>query len=279
MTETAPRPQAPTLRLLAHAGEPFASLHRSVVGKLPELPDLDLTRHDEALVHRARASWQERSRTEFRSMQVMLRFVTESVGTGDPLEVYAGAMERVIDEVRQIELCEALCRKLGIPATLPEPLTINEPDAFLKAPMPERALHTAIAMLLVSETLSTGFIADLVERCSEPAVRIVLEATIEDAETHDEFTMGYVREALKRFHPDTLPAWRGLVDRLLAPHRQMVEKMLADVPVEKRVLDAFPDTAEAALGIFSKERRALFFQRTLAERLEPRLRELSLLPE
>lgn len=266
------------LRILGHAGDPFLSLHRTVVGQLPELPDIDLTRFDPNLVHRARASWQERSRTEFRSMQVLLRFVTECVGTGDPLEVYAGALEHVVDEIRQIELCEALCRKLGIPATLPEPLPIGEPEPFLKAPMPERALHTAIAMLLVSETISAGFIADLAERCAEPAVKTVLEATIEDADTHDEFAVAYVREALKRFHPDTLSAWRALVDRLLAPHREMTDKMLADVPAEKRTLENFPDEAEAALGVFSKERQALIFQRTVREQLEPKLRDLGIWP-
>lgn len=278
MAEQEPRIPNVQLRLLGHAGDPFASLHRSVVGQLPDLPDIDLTRFDPQLVNRARASWQERSRTEFRSMQVMLRFVTECVGTGDPLEVYAGALERVIDEVRQIELCEALCRKLGIPATLPEPIAINEPEMFLKAPMPERALHTGISMLLVSETISNGFMADLLERTTEPAVKRVLEATLEDADTHDEFAVAYVREALKRFHPDTLPAWRGLVERLLAPHREMMSKLLADVPEAERVLANFPDETEASLGVFSKERQALVFQRTVTELLEPKLRDLGLWP-
>lgn len=278
MSDPAQKPAPVQLRLLAHAGEPFASQHRAVVGQLPVLPDLDLSRYDPNLVHRARASWQERSRTEFRSMQVVLRFVSECVGSGDPLEVYSSALEWVVDEVRQIELCEALCAKLGIPATLPEPLPVNEPELFLKAPMPERALHTGISMLLVSETISNGFMQDLVERTREPAVKRVLEATLEDADNHDEFAVAYVREALKRFHPDTLPAWRGLVDRLLAPHREMMDKLLADVPVDRRKIENFPDVAEADLGVFSKERQALVFQRTVSEVLEPKLRSLDLWP-
>src|SRR5687768_18251197 len=122
------------------------------------LPPVPIAEFPAALVAEARSEWLERFRSEFRSIQIMARFVTEIVGAGDPMQVYAGAVELVSDEVRHAELCAAMCRALGGSPKLPDPVALRDPEPFLKAPMAERALATAISMLGVNETLSVGYI-------------------------------------------------------------------------------------------------------------------------
>lgn len=264
---------------LPHAREPFASVHAGLVGNLPEIPAIDLARYEETYLNRARAAWQERSRAEFRSMQVLIRFAGEIASSGDPLEMNACALEFAVDEIRQVELAEAICARLGIPATLPVPVPLVDPKPFLEAPPPERALHTAITSLLIGETLGASFAADLAARCDEPAVKLALEATIEEREAREEFASAYVAYALKRFHPDTMTSWRTLVDRVLAPHRTTAAKILETVPEAERSLERHEERDAARLGLFSQTRQALLFQEVHDDLLVPRLRDLGLLPE
>jgi len=274
MTQAAVRPFP-----LPHAGEPFASLHASVVGALPDIPAIDLSRFDENVLNRARAAWQERSRAEYRSMQVLLRFAGEVASSGDPLEFNACILEFAIDEIRQVELAEAICARLGIPATLPVPPPLVDPKPFLDAPPPERALHTAITTLLVGETLGAAFAEDLAQRCDEPAIKLVLEATIEERESREAFAMAFVKHALLRFHPDTMTSWRTLVARVIEPHRATAQKLALGLPEADRSLDRHEERDAARLGLFSQARQALLFAKVLDETLAPKLRELGLWTE
>jgi hypothetical protein len=246
---------------------------------LPDLSSLSPEEVPPALLPEVRAVWRHRARTEYRSVQILLRFATETLAAGDPLEVHAGIVDAVVDELRHVALCAALCERLGAPALLPTPLEPVDPEAYRRAPAAERALHTAIAMLLVNETLSVGFIRDLRERCTHPAVRAVLDATLADEGAHDAFGVAYVRESLRRFPANTLRDWRHLVRITLRPHREAAERALADVPAEHRSLEAFPDDERGRWGLFSPPRQALVFERTVRDVLEPRLRELDLWPD
>lgn len=263
-------------RPLRHAGAPFDALHARVVGPLPDLSSLSPEAVPAPLLPEVRAVWRDRARTEYRSVQVLLRFATETLAAGDPLEVHAGIVDAVTDELRHVALCAALCERLGAPALLPSPVEPIEPEAFRRAPAAERALHTAIAMLLVSETLSVGFLEDLRARCTQPAVRAVLDATLADEGEHDAFGIAYVRESLRRFPQSALRDWRHLVRLTLRPHREAAARALSDVPAMRRSLDAFPDEDRAPWGLFSPPRQALVFERTLRDVLEPRLRALGL---
>lgn len=66
--------------------------------------------------------------------------------------------------------------------------------------------------------------------------------------------------------------------RTLEPHEAKARTILAAIRPEERTLEAFPDTARVALGLFSPERQALVYRAVrpeLARRLEP----LGLWPE
>jgi hypothetical protein len=256
---------------VSFAGAEFAVLHRALLGEPVAITDLALERFSPQLREEAQQTWHQRLVSEFRSVQIMTRFLTELVNAGDPLDVYAGAIDLVKDEVRHTELCFAVCRALGAPVDLPTPVALRDPEEFVRASFGERALHTAISMLIVNETLSTAFISDLRERCHEPAIRAVLDATLADEDEHHAFGWAYVAASLRRFPASTLPSWRALVQRVLAPHHQFVEETLRDLPAAQRALDAHPDSERIALGLFSRARQALVLERAL-DALLPRLR-------
>jgi hypothetical protein len=278
MNEHANRPPGQAApRLLTFAGAAFGRLHRQRIGPLPDLAGLSPAAIAPALLHRARATWRDRALSEFRSIQIMVRFLTEVTGAGDPLDVYAGALELVEDEIRHTEMCAAICSALGAPALLPEPVALVDQPGFLKAPMSERALATAMTMLGINETISVGYIADLAARCRNLPIKAVLTATIDDEDEHQEFGWSYIREALRRFPPSTLPDWRHLVKTTLAPHEAFATRSLLQVPAEQQRLDAWPEPELAALGLFSDQRQALVYRKTSDEVLRPRLSELDLL--
>jgi len=263
------------VRPIRHERGIFAELSDRVVGPVVDLSDLRLD-HPPALLAQARRVWAERVRTEYRSVQIMNRFLGEVLGAGDPLEVYAGAADLVVDEIRHVRLTVALCEALGGAPLLPDPIELREPEGFLRAPMPERALHTAIAMLCVNETLSVGFVEDLRARCTDPAIARVLDATVCDEEGHQGFGWAYVAKALARFPKSTLPSWQHLVRATLEPHRKVAEPVLSRLDRDGVTLGDLPEPDLAALGLFSTERQALVYRATLETKLLPGLRRLEL---
>jgi hypothetical protein len=263
--------------LLRRAGGVFGELHRDVVGPPVDLSDLRPGDFAPALVDEARQVWAQRLRTEFRSVQIMARFLEEVAGAGDPLDVYAGAIDLVRDEVRHTELCMAVCQALGVEPRLPDPVALRDPAPFLAASMGERALHTALTMLAVSETLSVAFIRDLQTRCDHPPVRRVLDATLDDEASHESFGWAYVAKSLERFPRSTRPAFQELVHRTLAPHEAAARPILARLAPAHRTLDAWPDAERIQLGLFSPERQALVYAQALPG-LQTRLAPLDLWP-
>jgi hypothetical protein len=262
---------------LGHTDGVFRELSDAIVGPPIDLSDLAPERHPPALLETARRVWLSRVQTEFRSIQIMTRFVTEVVGAGDPIEVWAGAVELVRDEVRHTGLCAALCEALGAEPRLPDPVELKDPERYLAAPMAQRALTTAIAMLAINETISVAFIEDLRARCDNPAVKRVLDATVEDEEGHEDFGWEYVARGLARFPIATLGDWKHLVKTTLAPHQKTAEAALGGVPADRRRLDAHEEPELAALGLFSPARQALVYERCMTETLAPRLEKLGLL--
>ncbi len=262
---------------LRRGGPPFDGVHRALVGAAVDLADLDVGAFPPALVDEARRVWLDRLRTEHRSIQVMARFLAEVSGAGDPLEVVSCAVELVRDEVRHAELCADVCRALGVAPALPERMDLRDPEAFLRAPMAERALHTAIAMLLVNESISVAFIADLRVRCDHAPMRRVLDLTLADEDEHAGFGEAYVRKSLARFPASAPGRFQELVRRTLAPFYAGIRPILAAIPPEKRALEAWPDAERVRIGLFSKERQALVCDRAIRE-LAPRLERIGLWP-
>jgi hypothetical protein len=247
-----------------------------MLGAPSDLSDLGVERYPRSLLQQAQAVWRDRAMSEYRSIQIMTRFLSEIVAAGDPLDVYAGAVELIADEVRHAALCAQLCQALGAPATFPEPLSLPQSEAYARAPAAECALTTAISMLGVSETLSVGFIEDLAPRAKNPAIARVISATLSDEEGHREYGWGYIESALARFPKETLPDWRHLVAQTLGPHLAKAEEILAKVPPAERKLERFPDEELGELGLFSPPRQALVCLQTVHEMLRPRLRKVGL---
>ncbi len=260
-----------------YAGGALGAFHRELMGEPIDFGAFRIGSFAPEWIEEARKIWLNRFHTEFRSVQIMNRFLEEILGAGDPLDVYAGAVDMVQDEIRHAALCAEMCRALGQDPVFPAPLVMPIPAGYLEAPMAERALSTAITMLGISETLSSGFIVDLQERCKEPVVRDVLDRTMEDEEGHHGFGWDYIKSSLGRFPKETLGDWRYLVQQTLAPHHQFAEQTLRDLPPAKRHLDAWPDEEYIPLGMFSPQRQSLVFVRTFEHDLAPKLRELSLL--
>ncbi len=261
--------------ILGHAGEPFLSLHRSHLGPLPEisLDFRDIPPHLRELVLDA---WSFRVETEYRSVQVMTRFLTETLGAGDPLEVHASISEAIRDELRHVTLCAAVVEALGHRAPLPTPLMEDLSPDFLSLPMAQRALATAITMLLINETLSVALLEDLRTRATHPAITAVLEATLTDEDTHEAFGTQYVKASLARFD-DEGRAWaRALASEALGAHIADAEMKLASIPASSRDLSPQPEPELAQWGLMSPIREALVVLGTIEQNLLPRLRSLEL---
>ena len=252
-------------------------MHSALMGKPIDFARLDPATIPEAYREAAIAAWQERFETEFRSIQIMTRFMTEVVGAGDPIDVYAMVVDLIEDEVRHMALCGETVRALGRNAVLPEPVDIPESEAFLALPMAHRAMATALSMLAVNETLSCGYIEDLAARCEHPVIGAVLRATIEDETEHQELGWAYIAQSMKRFSAEQMSDWRTIVQDALAPQRQMAEAVLAEIPEDKRHLEAWPDAELVEWGLFSPQRQALVFQQTWRRDLRPQLERLELL--
>jgi len=191
--------------------------------------------------------------------------------------VYTAAVELVADEIRHAELCAAVCRRLEVAAPLPEPLPLPDAAGFLALPYPERALSTAITMLVVNESISTAIIRDLLARCDYQPVQRVLQATVEDEDTHGNFGWDYVGASLARFDHQSRSYWRRLTLQALEPHRTFAARTLSGVSAAERSLGAGEELELARYGLLSPRRQALLFERTLALEIGPRLRELDLL--
>lgn len=223
----------------------------------------------------AQRTWLDRLHTEYTSAQILTRFAGEVQAAGDPFDVWVWAQDLVRDELSHVELCRQACLALGVEPSLPDPKPM--PESFMQAPMPQRAMHTAIAMLAINETLSVAFIQDLAERCETPGLKDVLHRTVADEAVHGESGWAYLESSLERFPRSSRPGWRKLAEEALAGHRRWAAEVLEGVAPSERRFEAQPDEGLIELGLFGSVRQALVLERTLVEELEPRLRALHLM--
>jgi hypothetical protein len=263
-------------RELTFAGGAFAPMHAQLVGVEIEFAALDPGRCAPELAARARGEWQERVRTEYRSAQLLGRLLLDTLAAGDPFDAHAGIVDMIGDELRHTALCAGVVRALGASPLLPDPLELVQPPQFLQMTPAARALSIAISLLLVNETLSVAYIRDLRERCEQPVIRAVLDATLADESEHDAFGLEYVRLAIERQPQVPLASWRKIAAQALTTQRDRAQAVLRALAPEQRRLEAWPDEREIQLGLFSPARQALVFERAYAERLEPALSGLGL---
>jgi len=261
---------------LRHAGGLFRAIHDELLATPIDFTAFDRAAHPPELVERARRVWGHRVETEFRSVQVMTRFLGEILASGDPLEVYAGAAAAIADEIRHTALCAGMLGALGGAAELPEPLVEEEHAEYLAMEMPARALATAVSMLAVSETVSVALITDLRDRCAEPTVRAVLEATLADEDVHGDYGWGYVEASLARFDAAGRELARIAADATIGPLLDRARAVLVGVPAERRTLEAWPEPGFAALGLLGSEREALIISAAIERDVGPRLVRLGI---
>ncbi|MCB9734549.1 MAG: ferritin-like domain-containing protein [Deltaproteobacteria bacterium] len=263
-------------RRVIHVGEPFAGLHRALVGVEIPWDALDPGALDPQLRAAALDAWGYRAQTELRSVQTMTRFLTEVLGAGDPLEVYAGAADAVQDEIRHAALCVGMVERLGGVARLPEPVAEPVSAEFLGLPLAQRALATAVSMLAVSETISVALIEDLRARCGHPTVAAVLGATLADEDHHRDYGWAYVAASLDRFDADGREYARFVAEHTLAPHRDGARALVATLRPGARHRDAWPEPELAEVGLLSPAREALVKLDVIERVLAPRLGALGI---
>ncbi|MCB9540023.1 MAG: ferritin-like domain-containing protein [Myxococcales bacterium] len=230
--------------------------------------------HDPALVERARGVWAERVHTEHRSAQALARYVHELLAVDAPRPEIEAALDMVRDELRHVALCEDVVRALGGQPGRPTPLDLPAPEAFRRAPAAQRAMGTAISMLVVNETLSVGYLDDLARRAGDGVCGHVVRAILGDEAGHGAGDVPLVERTLAACSPAERAEWAAFTEACVRPHLRRAEDALAGVPPAERVLEDEP--AHAALGLFTPRRQALVLARTWRETLRPRLVALGL---
>jgi len=260
-----------------HAGAPFRALHDALVGgDALDWSLLDPAAIPEPLLMRAQTAWNGRAQSEYKSIQVMARFLSEVLASGDPIEVHAGVVMAIEDEMRHTALCVRVVERLGASASLPTPLVHAEARAFMALPAAQRALGTAVTMLAINETVSVALIEDLRQRATHPVIRAVLDATLADEDEHGDFGWAYVAASLKRFdgegHAYASACAEAAMEPLVAPARAT----LATIPAHLRDLAHWPEPELAHLGLRSPEREALVIIDALAKQVVPKLAALGL---
>jgi hypothetical protein len=255
----------------------FGAMFRARYGEDVDLSDLRPEQYAPERIAHARSVWSERVQTEMRSAQIMGRFVSEVMAAGDPLDVYAGAVDMLDDEIRHVASTSALLRALGGTPLLPDPIEQRESDAYVARPAVERALATAISMLAIAESLSHHYIEDLGRRCTNPAVARVIRGTSADEAEHHAFGWTYLERSLARFAPRDRELWAQITDRMIAPRRASTRAELARIEPGWLSLEAWPEPELAELGLFSRERQALLTDVALRTVVEPKLDALGLL--
>lgn len=208
----------------------------------------------------------------------MTRFLEELLGAAEPLDVYAGAVDMIQEELRHAELCAAVCEALGGTPRYPHPARLADSAAFLDTAYRDRALVTAVTMLAINETISVAYITDLAERCTQPAIATVLREIIADEATHDAYGWSYIRRAVPLASERLQRELPTLLKATIAPHDAMADRVLEQVPPERRALEAWPDPDEIELGLFSQPRQALVYLRARDELLLPALARHGLVP-
>jgi hypothetical protein len=261
---------------IRHAGEPFKGMHEALVGVEIDWQLLDRTAIAAPLLAQAQSAWSGRVQSEYQSIQVMSRFLQEVLAAGDPLEVQAGAVMAIRDEIRHVALTCTVVERLGAAPLLPDPLEHREVAAFLALPPAQRALGTAITMLAINETVSVALIEDLRSRATHPVIRAVLEATLADEDAHGDFGWAYVEASLSRFDGEGRSYARACAESAVESLAEPARERALDMAPEMRSLERWPEPELAHLGLRSPEREALVILTAVAEEVMPRLKALDL---
>ena len=238
-------------------------------------PEIDIKSLSPELLKESRRLWASRIRSEYQSIQIANRLLSEALAAGESLATHRVVLEMVQDELRHAELCASMCRALGVEPPAPTELAAPLPDLGA-VPIGERLLASAISLFLVNETFSVAYIRDLSERCSHPIVGPVLAEIGGDEDEHEAFGETFVARRLALEPHDRRESWKMFTAQRVAPHLEKAAAALARVPEDKRALEHHPEPELANLGLLGPARLALLTQQTHRRVLGPRLQRLGL---
>ncbi len=137
--------------------------------------------------------------------------------------------------------------------------------------MPQRALLTAIGMLVVNEAFSSALLDDLAARATEPAIAAVLATIRGDEAGHATFGLRYVRVAVDRFDGDVIPYVQTVLQQSAEAQLAAGAPLLEAIPPERRRLESHPEPELARWGLMSPVREALVKREAWRARLQPAL--------
>lgn len=236
---------------------------------------LDVESFDRQILNEARLVWADRVRTEYQSIQITARFLTEALAAAEPLDVIRAATEAVEEETRHTELCRSMCEALG--GAPPALASVAQPIADLGSMTPrERVIASAVSLFLVAEAFSVGYILDLEARADHPVTKAVLQSIASDEEGHEAFGPALLERHLASVSSQERATWAVFAKRLVQPFLDRAEKCLAAIPEEQRTLDHWAEPDRAKLGVLGEVRIALLTQKTFRDTLQPAMVKLGL---
>ncbi len=241
----------------------------------PSIEAIDIARWPAAVVAEAHRLWASRVRSEYQSIQIATRLLSETLAAGESFETHRIVLDMVKDELRHAELCADVCRALG--TSPPSPSEVAAPlPALGEVPVSERLLASAISLFLVNETFSVAYIRDLAARCQHPVIGPVLSAIGGDEDEHEAFGETFVQRRLANENETRREQWCAFTDRLVQKHLSQADGALANVPEAVRDLAMHPEQSLADLGLVGPVRLALITKATWSSTLAPRLQRLGL---
>jgi len=242
----------------------------------PSIPlRLDLSSVDPRLLDEARDIWRGRLRSEYQSIQIFTRLLSETLAIGESLDVQRTICEMVEEEISHADLCGKVCAALGGPVPELKDVALPHPD-LRDVPDGERALASAISMLLINETFSVDYITDLAARCDHPEIGAVLGSICGEEEGHRDFGVRLTGALLEREPASQRPHWRRFARRLVAQHLDRADTAIRAAGDACPTLEELVEPQLARLGLISSLRLALICRRTWNTSLKATLESLGL---
>jgi hypothetical protein len=224
----------------------------------------DPTRHDPAILERARQSWAGTASVEYHSAATFIEMATNLRDLGDPVDVQAVALRMAQDELRHAMTCVRVVRAMGGDAVSAGP-TDNHIGAHADCGPEENALRSVIFSCCLSETVNAARLAKRYAETGDGFVREAYRSLLADERLHAQFGFFYLeyRRDWLRARPDL----RRSLARYLRFAFAALEHRMGAVPADARP----PSDAERALGLPDVTDLSATYQETIANATVPAL--------
>jgi hypothetical protein len=224
----------------------------------------DPTRHDPAILERARKSWAASASVEYNSATTFIEMAVGLRSLGDPVDVQAVALRLAQDELRHAIVCADVVRAMGGDAVFAGP---NEDQMGPHADCgpEENALRSVIFGCCLSEMVSAARLAKRYAETGDGFVREAYRSLLADERLHAQFGFFYLE--YRRDWLRDRPELRRSLARYLQFAFAALEHKIGAVPA-----DASPASAEErALGLPDMTDLSATYQETIANATVPAL--------